>query len=295
VESIPSYRLYREKTDESGDFWIHCETIPERTHLHNWEIARHRHDSFFQIFYLSQGEGELTGLDTVRRLSAPCVIFIPAGVVHGFRYSRDIDGLVVTALGDRLRPIAAGDRQVGAFLNDMRVVGLDEADRQAAHVVDCIKRLHAEMHDHAPGRLLLLEPLLTQVLVGLVRASTVASSAAGIERTLDQSRLETLATLITANFRDHRPVGFYAAAIGISPAHLNRIARATTGHTVQGLIALHMTEAARRDLVFTPTPVHTIAYSLGFGDPAYFNRFFKRQTGVTPGAYRQAERRKLAA
>ena len=53
-------------------------------------------------------------------------------------------------------------------------------------------------------------------------------------------------------------------------------------------------EAARRDLVFTPTPIQAIAYSLGFSDPAYFNRFFRRHAGLTPGAFREAERRKLA-
>jgi AraC family transcriptional activator of pobA len=63
---------------------------------------------------------------------------------------------------------------------------------------------------------------------------------------------------------------------------------------VQGLIGMHMLEAARRDLVFTPTPIQGIAYSLGFSDPAYFNRFFRRQTGTTPGAYRDTERKKQA-
>ena len=89
-------------------------------------------------------------------------------------------------------------------------------------------------------------------------------------------------------------MAFYADALGVSAAHLNRLARAETGYSVQGLIARRMTETARRDLVFTPTPVQAIAYSLGFSDPAYFNRFFRRQTGVTPGEFRQVERGRLA-
>ena len=85
MRPIPSYRLYREKSGESGDFWIHSETIPVRTHLHNWEISPHRHDSFFQIFCLSAGSGEITGRDEPVPLCAPCAIFVPPGDVHGFR------------------------------------------------------------------------------------------------------------------------------------------------------------------------------------------------------------------
>lgn len=289
--AIPSYRLYREESGESGDFWIHSETIPERTHLHNWEIARHRHDSFFQLFLLTAGSGEIVGADDVRRFEAPCALFIPAGAVHGFRFSREIDGLVLTALGDRLASIAASDRRIATFAAATRVVALQRADENADLLVESIRRLHAELHGRAPGRLLLLEPLMMAAIVALVRTGTAATERG--EGPDAEDRVETLATLIAAHFREHRPVTFYAQAIGVSAAHLNRLARTATGLSVQGLAARHLMEAARRDLIFTPTPVQAIAYSLGFADPAYFNRFFRRHAGQTPGAFRDAERRKL--
>lgn len=113
--------------------------------------------------------------------------------------------------------------------------------------------------------------------------------------TRDSARMQALETLIAAHFREHRPVGFYAARVGVSAAQLNRLARREAGASVSQLLARRMLETARRDLIFTPTPVQAIAYSLGFQDPAYFNRFFRRQTGITPGAYRETERRRLAA
>lgn len=291
---IPSYRLYRENTGESGDFWIHCETVPERTRLHNWEISQHRHDSFCQLFVLTAGHGEMTEPEGHVALSAPCAIFIPAGAVHGFRYSRDIDGLVVTALADRLRPVLAADRQIAAFAARTRVVGLSGDDADAAMAIDCVTRLHDELRGHAAGRMALLEPLMTMALVSLIRADSAKPHGDGMPADRDRRRIDELTALVAAHFREHRPVGFYAEALGVSAAHLNRLCRGSTGSSVLELTAFHIMEAARRDLVFTPTPVQAIAYALGFSDPAYFNRFFRRQAGMTPGAFREAERGKLA-
>ena len=106
--------------------------------------------------------------------------------------------------------------------------------------------------------------------------------------------MEALLSLIGTHYREHRPIAFYAASLGISATHLSRIARATTGLSVQGLISRRIIEAARRDLVLSSTPIQAIAYALGFADPAYFNRYFRRATGMTPGAYREAERLRAA-
>ena len=43
---------------------------------------------------------------------------------------------------------------------------------------------------------------------------------------------------------------------------------------------------ARRNLVYTNLPVSTIAYALGFNDPAYFSRLFSVATGLSPRSFR---------
>ena len=288
---VPTYRLYREETGESGDFWIHSETIPVRTHLHNWHIAQHRHDGFFQLFHLTAGTGEIHEPDGATALKAPCAVFIPPGAVHGFSYSLDIDGLVVTALGDRLRSLAAADRHIANFTAKTRVIHLDHEKPDAAYAAECIERLHDEVHGMSSSRLLLLEPLMTGAIVALARAGNATQD--GQLSAPERKRLDLLTTLVIANLRTPKPSEFYANALGISTTHLNRLTRQATGLSLLGLIAMHIIKAARRDLVFTPTPVQAIAYSLGFSDPAYFSRFFRKHTGMSPVAFRAAERRRL--
>lgn len=290
---VPNYRLYGETSEASPDFWIHCETLPVRTRLHNFEIAAHRHDGFFQIFLIAAGGGELQGAQKKLHFSAPCVLLIPPGAVHGFRFDRDSDGIVVTALADRLAAIAASDRRIAEFAAALRIATVD-GSAPARMLVGALEEIERELHRPAAGRSALLEALMTTAVVGLARTAG-PEAAEDVLEDRDDDRVEQLAALIGTHFREHRPVGFYAARIGVSPTHLNRLARARTGLGVQGLIARRLLEAARRDLVFSPSPVQKIAYSLGFSDPAYFNRFFRRMTGTTPGAFRVAERRRLAA
>lgn len=286
-EGVPDYRLYRETPREAAQFWIHSEPIPDRTHLHRWEIAAHRHPALFQIFHVTQGSGEIVSGKTVTPFAAPCVLFIPPSAVHGFRFARDVDGDVVTALADRLLAVAGSDRGIAAFAQSIRVVSAGDGDATYG-----LRRIVSEMQKPAPGRTVALEALVALVVADLARAWQSLPEGRGASPAADP-RFEALRTAIDLHFREGRTLEFYADAAGLSPSQLNRIVRRETGMTVQGLLARHLIEAARRDLVFTPTPVAAIAESLGFADPAYFNRFFRKQTGMTPGAYRSQERSRL--
>ena len=282
---VPDYRLYRERSGEAADFWLHCEPIPDRSRLHRFEISAHRHPALFQMFRVSEGSGEIFDGAAWNAFAAPCVLFIPPGAVHGFRFASDVDGIVLTALADRLHGLSATDRRLAAFARAIRVL-------QIAGSNDSISRIAGEMSGDAAARTAALEALVALAIIETARTWGGDGDASPASR--DAARLETLQTLIGAHFRERRSVGFYAKQLGLSGSHLNRLARAATGRTVQVLVEHRILEAARRELVFTPTPVSRIGESLGFADPAYFNRFFRRRAGISPGAYREAERQRLA-
>ncbi|SEB40740.1 transcriptional regulator, AraC family [Nitratireductor aquibiodomus] len=296
---IPNFRLYEEKSDESSDFWLHCETLSARSALHNWQIDVHRHNALFQMFWMTEGGGTLFGDGkTEMPFSAPCAIFIPPGAAHGFRFFRHSEGVVATVLADRLALPGGSDRTLAEFLSHTRIVSVEHPVADKGEDLDRLfQRLLEEHSRHGGvGRDLMLDVHVTEILVRLARAGARSTlQALHKAMTIDSRRVQALETLIAAHFREHRPVGFYAGKIGVSVAQLNRIARQEAGASVSHLLARRLVDAARRDLIFTPTPVQAIAYSLGFQDPAYFNRFFRRQTGTTPGTYRETERRRLAA
>lgn len=291
AQRVPTYRLYGEKPADSADFWLHAESLPARSRLHNWQIAAHRHEAFFQIFLVSTGSGEMFTDGRSEALAGPCVLFIPPGAVHGFRFAPDVDGLVVTALADRLTSLAAADRQIARFAAEPRIVSLEGTE--AERIIDALTSIGAEAARRGAASNLLIEALTTVAMVGLARAANLSDAAPAAGR--DQARIEQLERLIGAHFREHPPVGFFAAKIGVSATHLNRMARAAAGLSVQEMLANRLLDQARRDLIFTPTPVQGIAYSLGFSDPAYFNRFFRKHMKTTPGKFRASERKRSLA
>ncbi len=78
----------------------------------------------------------------------------------------------------------------------------------------------------------------------------------------------------------------YADQLAIHINHLNRVLKETTGHTTTELIGGRVAQEARMLLKQTNWTISEISDSLGFADVAHFCHFFKRQTGLVPGAFR---------
>ncbi len=290
MSSVPTYDLYGERQAERTSFWVHCETIAARSSAYQWEIGLHRHESFFQILYIHNGAGDALLEDQTVALKVPCVVLMPPGAVHGYRFSRDVEGFVVTIVADQLRLTSGVKNQPAHWLASPQAVAVAGGD--GAFIDAIIRRVSEECEGSRRGRNELLEAYLTTVLmlIGRSGAEAAPSDAPGDPR---QARVEMLNDLINLHFRAQLPAAEYARLLNLSPTHLNRIVRATTGMTVHDLIMSRVIEEARRALVFTPGTVQGIADGLGFSDAAYFSRCFRRRTGQTPGQFRRNERQKL--
>ena len=72
-----------------------------------------------------------------------------------------------------------------------------------------------------------------------------------------------------------------------SGAQFKRRFKSATGHAPIDYVQRLRVEEAKRRLERTQAPVDEISWNVGYEDPAFFRRLFKRITGVTAGAYRR--------
>lgn len=89
------------------------------------------------------------------------------------------------------------------------------------------------------------------------------------------------------NFRQHREVMFYAAAMCVSPSYLSTVVKQKTGKpALQWIIDLVINEA-KQELRFTNKSIKEISVNLNFSTQSFFGKYFKKYAGTSPKAYRE--------
>jgi AraC family transcriptional activator of pobA len=275
IRSIETYNLF----GEAGDLpdVVHCETIAARSVLHDWEFAPHRHARLHQILLVERGGGEATLEGRRCRLAPMRVVNVPTGSVHGYSFIPGTQGWVLTMATEMLDEVLLPAEGLRAALSQAAMLRGTPAMRAT------MKRIFAE---HA-GRDFARAHILRALSAGLIGLVARAMAAGGAPETAPQADLfRRFEALLERHYLAHWSVAQYAAALSITPTHLSRVTRAATGHAASQLIVERIVREARRNLVYTNLPVSTIAYALGFEDPAYFSRLFARATGHSPRAFR---------
>ncbi len=284
---MPVYALYGE-SGEPATAILHIESIGSRSRLYNWEIHSHVHRGLHQVLWVRSGTADAM-LDESRASNrGPVVLVIPPGVAHAFRFSHNADGYVLTLDAGLLIERDAHD--AGDALQRLfaapRTFRFEEGSSDAARLHPLFEALHAEQNsiDSADGPV----PLWLARAIVWRLAHLSGREKPGRERASrgHQAVYTRWVVLLEAHYREHWPVRAYADQLGLSTERLNRMLRTETGHNAQALLHDRLLREAARQLVHVASPVSSLAFELGFDDPAYFCRFFKRCTGVSPREFR---------
>lgn len=298
LKRLPVFGLYGERRSPVLRM-LHVESIDSRSSLYDWEIDAHVHHGLHQLIWLIQGSVHALLDDLWADASGPVALVIPPGVAHAFRFAPHTVGYVLTFDAAMLAEHAGGD--IGLALRQLflgpAVLRLEADDAAVLRWHAIWQALHADMHASqasftpsadSPVRLWLARSLVWQ----LAQWCEPTRQSAGQQGRQGRPALYTRwLVLVEEHYLEHWPITAYSAQLGLSAERLNRLVRAEAGRSAQQVVHERLAREACRRLVHEHVPVSQLAFELGFADPAYFSRFFKRHFGKAPGAYRNAAAR----
>jgi AraC family transcriptional regulator, transcriptional activator of pobA len=134
------------------------------------------------------------------------------------------------------------------------------------------------------------EAAVAHLTLLLVEVSRLAADIVGDLRLKNEPLLADVFGVIEARYHERISLKDVASAVNLTPAHLTTTVRRKTGRTVQEWIAERRMAQARRLLVETDLTVQEIARKVGYTDPAYFARAFRRTHATTALRWRRAGR-----
>lgn len=279
-EPIISYQL--EQLSTSGiPFDMYDKQPVSSVHAELMKVHRH---GYYSLAICTQGESRHM-LDFEPLLVQPgTLLLIVPGQVHLPLTPHFGQGYMLSFTADFLA--AHTDSLPG---HSPGAVQLPHSDFE--QVVMIARQMMQEYDTRAPHYVSLLQHYLTVVLVLLQRHLPYPSDASQPGPSL----LLRYRELLDARFLQWTKPVQYAAALHISPDHLNDIVKQHTGQTASALITARRILEAKRLLLHAQKSVKEIAWHLQFNEVSYFNRFFKQHTGYAPVAFREATRKKYSS
>ena len=264
--------------------YLQSQSIVPRPRLTDWGLKPHLHENLFQLFFLEAGRASFEA-PALTELRTPCLVIIPANTVHGFTFSPQVKGRTLTLAEALLDTILQATPGVLVELNTVHILSDFNSEVSFADLLALEQQIHQEIYSDLPGKQLALNGYFKLLFVKIFRLlQHNRRKEESPNRALHYFREFQKAIERTAPFE--KKISQFAHELKITQVHLNRICQAVKGKTAQQIVQAHTVRKAHNYLLYTSLSVAEIAYELQFVDPGYFTRFFRKQTGLSPGAYR---------
>jgi len=286
MQPVPTFYLYGEPHRAADPGFVHLERLDHRSRPHGWTIRPHEHADLAQLLLIDSGGGTMQADAQAIAFDAPALLVVPPAVPHGFAWTAGSTGWVLTLAQTYVAALALRHPALAALFTAAGALPLGSARTEARAALD---RLMRELGWSAPGSSAAAEGALLQVMALALRLAP-PDAAARLRPGAASALVARFRARIEARFRLREPVAVHAAALGVSPSRLRAACAAIAATSPAALLDARALLEARRALLYTNLSVAEIGDALGFADPAYFSRFFRRGAGVSPRHFREGRR-----
>jgi AraC family transcriptional activator of pobA len=258
-------------------------------------LMPHLHD-FYSIFWIESGE-VIHATDFVEySLKADTILFVPPGLKHRMYIDKSVGGIYMLFNEDFIQYNRANYvplKEYRLFNNpDFKslITVAPEKREKLGNITGLIFDELRNKDDYSPD-----------IILNLLHLFLLESRRIFDQQNLEQKE-ESESTpdttiikfkqLIEDNYVSQKNVSSYAEMLNINPSCLNELSKRTTGITAGELIRNRVIDESKKLLYSSSISGKEIAFQLGFDDPAYFSRFFRKYTGQTLKEFREHSRKK---
>jgi AraC family transcriptional activator of pobA len=254
--------------------------------------SSHRHN-YYEIFLFAKGGGYHEIDFGAHSIADQSIHFVSPGQVHKVRREPDSHGSILLFSSDFYHFGTKADLSLFEypFLN-AQITGSPIVNLEREQFDELLLLSQAMGKEKTESNAINTEVIRTYLHIFLLKCKQYADDTHK-EKDNTQTAFGKLQQLLETNYRDQHLPSFYADELFMSFKKLNEMCKNHTGVSMSTLIKDRLMLEAKRLLLHSEYSIKEIGYFLGFEDPAYFNRFFRKNSDVSAGSFRKTEKANL--
>ena len=300
---IPNIILGQDYDRRYLDARIHYDALNNLADFFGRDMPVHRHAQYLQIHFVSSGVTHFHIDQQIYHTNGPVCFLTPATVPHSFMTEQGARGHVVTVHESLLWQLMRDGLQEEMNGKPIRPLCVQQATLPAAlhqqwqNLCLSFDSIATEWQHALLGKRLQLHALIRILLIQLLRFGDQVVQPQGLPQDAvssseqvssdDLNLFQEYSRLVEEHYREHWQLIRYAGVLKVSETRLNKVCRQISNRSSKKLATDRVFQEARRLLVFTSYSINRISEQLGFKDPAYFARAFKKHCGMTAASYRR--------
>lgn len=279
MSTIPVYKIGEENYSE----YIEVVELQERN---SYDATKpHKHD-YIELFLFTKGGG-IHDIDfKTHEISSNSVHFVFPGQIHKVARELDTYGHVILVAKEYFTHLDY-DLYVQFFhafyLKPTLIMDTDAFEK----VLKLIDQIKQELLDETPYYKAIVKDYIHVLIKLFLRhQNTITLDDRSVDG--DFKTYMDLLLLVEHHYKEHQPISFYSEALEVSSRKLNAICNVYYSNPCSAVINDRIILEAKKILLYSNRSIKDAMFELNFKDPAYFNRFFKSKTGLTPSGFKQS-------